>query len=124
MASTTINQQGNSSVILERTLGMPQDGPKCVPIALDFNAFDTYVLDYGQMQQRNFLSMVQTLWVDNFGNAAVLTINVPATQQRLVIPAGVQGYFTIVCPNPIKISFNSTGGTVQQVILLNFPILG
>lgn len=124
MPTSIINQQSKSSVLLERTLGMPEEGPKCIPIALDFASFDTYILDYSNMQQRAFFGLLQTLWVDNFGNGAVITITVPATQQRLVIPAGVQGYFTIVCPNPIKISINSTGGTVQQIILLNFPVLG
>jgi hypothetical protein len=119
-----ISQLANTSVTLERTLGMPAEGPKALPIALDFSANSTYVLDYTNMQQRNYFGLVQTLWVDNFGNGSTLIITIPAVAQRIVVPAGVQGYFTCICPNPIKMQFDSAGGTVQQVTLLNFPILG
>ena len=107
---------------LERTLGMPAEGPKAIPIPLDFSAFTDYAIDYSNQQKLGFLSMVQTVWVDNSLNAAVLNITIPATQQILKIPAGVQGYFTVLCPNPCKMSFNSTGGVKCQVTLLNFPI--
>ena len=118
-----INQLGQSSTPLERTLGMPEGGPRCVPITLDFAVSASYTLDYGNMQQRNFLDMVQTVWVDNFGNGQVLTITVANLGMSIQVPAGVQGFFPVLCPNPVKLAFHSTGGTVQQVILCNFPVL-
>jgi len=117
-----ISQLGNSPVVLERTLGVPAEGPKCVPLSLDFTATTLYVLDYGNLQSRNFLSMCQTLWVDNSLSATVLTITIPGTAQVLKIPAGVQGYFTCLCPNPIYITFASTGAVICQVTLCNFPV--
>jgi hypothetical protein len=120
---SNLNQTALGPVNLERTLGMPSEGPKCVPIALDFTTITELRLDYQNMQARNFLSMVQTLWVDNFASAVVMTITVPATSQVLKIPAGVQGYFPVLVPNPVKIIFQSTGAVALQVTLCNFPVL-
>lgn len=117
-------------VILERTLGMPAEGAKCIPITLDFStvAVDpatglrTFALDYSNMQQRGFLSMLQTIWVDNSLSGDVFLINVPATNQVIKIPANVQDYFTVIVPNPIKIQFQSAGASVVTVLLLNCPV--
>ncbi len=117
-----LSQTASSPVILERTLGVPPEGPKCVPLNLDFSAANFYEIDYSNMQSRAFLSMCQTLWVDNSLSATVLTIFIPGTAQTLKIPVGVQGYFTCLCPNPIHILFSSAGGVVCQVTLCNFPV--
>lgn len=122
MATKILEARNLPATLLQRTLGMPDGGPKCVPIRLDFGAFQTYTLDYSNMQNLSYLDMVQTLWVDNYGNGSILTITVNASQQVLQIPAGAQGYFPVLCPNPIKLQFDSAGGTVQQVTLINCPI--
>jgi hypothetical protein len=95
---------------------------KAVPIKLDFSATGIYTLDYSNMQALTYLDSVQTLWVDNFGNAQILKITIPSTQQVLQIAAGLQRYIPVLCANPVKMIFESTGGTVQQVTLCNFPV--
>lgn len=117
-----LSQLASSPVMLERTLGVPAEGPKCLPLTLDFAAATSYEIDYSNMQSRNFLSMCQTLWCDNSLSAVVLTIFIPGTAQTLKIPAGVQGYFTCLCPNPIHLIFSSAGAVVCQVTLCNFPV--
>ena len=111
-----------SNIALNRTLGMPDSGPKCVPIKLDFSIFPTYTIDFSNATNLGYFDAVQTVWVDNFGNAQILKITVQGSQQVLQIPAGAQGYFPCMCPNAIRMQFDSTGGTVQQVTLLNFPV--
>lgn len=101
---------------------MPEGGPLALPIRLDFSANTSYTLDYSNQTARGFMDMVQTIFVDNFGNGAILKITIQGSQQVLQIPAGTQGYFPVICPNPVRIQFDSTGGTVQSVILLNFPV--
>lgn len=108
---------------LQRTLGMPDGGPKIVPITLDFTASPSYFLDFSNQMAMGYLDMVQTLWCDNFVNTAILKITCPMSQQVLQIPAQTQGYFPILCPNPVRLQFDSTGSFVVQVTLLNFPIL-
>ena len=119
---SNIQSQIQSSVILERTLSVPPGGPKCLPINLDFAAQTSYDLDYSNQQRLGYLDMCQTLWVDNKSSAVILYITIAGSQQVLQIPAGIQGYFTCLCPNPIKMNFASAGGTVCQVTLLNFPV--
>jgi hypothetical protein len=117
-----ITQQSQRTIPLERSLGMPEGGPRCLPITLDFTAAVEIVLDYTNMQQRGFFNMVQSVWIDNSTNAAVLTISSPGSGQELKIPPLKQGYLCILVPNPIVMRFASTGGTVVQVTLLNFPV--
>ncbi len=112
----------NPAVILERTLGMPPEGPKCIPITLDFSVADTYNLDYSNMGRRGFMSMLQTVWVDNSLSGDPLNVIIVATNQTIKVPAGVQDYFGVMCPNPIKLSFYSPGAAIVQVILINHPV--
>jgi hypothetical protein len=121
-AVSAINAKELPALGLQRTLGMPPGGPKCIPIRLDFVTSATWNLDYSNEMNLGKLDMVQTLWVDNFGNGQILKITVPGSQQVLQIPAGIQGYFPVLCPNPVRITFESTGATVQQVTLINFPV--
>lgn len=107
---------------LKRAL-IPDGGSKCIPITLDFAANASYMLDLQNNQSLGYFDQCQTVWVDNQGNAQILQITIPESQQVLKIPAGVQGYFPVLCPNPIRMQFDSTGGTRQQVTLLNFPVL-
>lgn len=118
-----INQNLQTPTQLERTLGMPDNGPKMLPITLDFQNNDVQVLDLQNIQSRGFLDMVQTIWVDNTPSAAETTITVNNGGQTLRIPPGDQGYFPILCPNPVLLQFNGNGGAVPvQVILVNFPL--
>ncbi len=117
-----IPQLQNPAIIMERSLGIPANGPKCLPLTLDFAAQTVYEFDYSNMTQRGFLDMCQTLWCDNSLSAVVLTVYIPGTNQTIKVPAGVQGYFTCLCPNPMIMTFTSTGGVVCQVTLCNFPI--
>lgn len=110
------------ATVLERTLGMPAKGPKSCAVALDFATSQTWDLDYSNLGARGFLDMVQSMWVDNSLSGAVLTITIPGSNQTIKYPANTQGYITVLVPNPIKISFSSTGGVAVQVILLNFPV--
>lgn len=124
MANTVNLGAGKLSALqLQRTLGMPDGGPRIVPISLDFTASPSYFLDYSNQMALGFLDMVQTVWCDNFVNTAVLKITCPGSQQVLQIPAGTQGYFPILCPNPVRLQFDSTGAFVVQVTLLNFPVI-
>jgi hypothetical protein len=117
-----INQLTNLPVVLERTPGITVCNPRALPLTLDFAASLEYTIDYSNMQARGFFSMVQTVWVDNMASATILYITIPAVNQVLQIPANTQGYFPVLCPNPVNISFASAGGVAVQVILLNFPV--
>jgi len=119
-----ISQQSNPGIPLERSLGMPPGGPKCIPLTLDFSAATSYSVDYTNMQQRNFFDMVQSVFVDNSLSNQILTITVGAFGQVTKVPAGVQGYFPLLVPNPIKLDIACSDPVLCQVILINFPVPG
>lgn len=104
---------------------VPPEGPRTVPIRLDFGNTGEIDVDLGQLQQRGFLNMVQTIFVDMNGAPNNLLINVNGTGQQIVCKVNTQGYYTILCPNPVKISFVSTqGGPIISAFLCNSPIPG
>lgn len=101
---------------------LPPEGPRAVPLLLDFSQTQEYDLNLQNMQSRNFLSMVQSVFVDNSNNASPLSIAFPNTGQTIKLAPGRQGYFVVLCPNPSSVSFISAGGVVVTVFLLNYPV--
>jgi len=92
-------------------------------MTLDFTAKDFYSLDYSQQGALGKFSMVQTLFIDTSTSAVNLTVDCPTSQQTLKIKAGTQGYYPILCPNPIRLIFTCVGGPADvKVELLNFPV--
>jgi hypothetical protein len=54
---------------------VPQDGPKGIPILLDFSgAVTEYDLDMTIPQQQNRISQVQTVYIDASGSTAGMTV--------------------------------------------------
>lgn len=121
--ASNILASGMSFVTLERTLGMPQGGPKCIPVLLDFTVQDSYSIDLSNLGIRSFIDMVQTVFVDLSTSAIGMTVDCPTSRQTLKIKPGTQGYYPILCPNPIKLTFTCVGGPADaKVELLNFPV--
>jgi Domain of unknown function (DUF1859). len=102
---------------------VPPEGAKAVPIALDFTATDEQTLDLSNFIQRNFISMVQSVYVDNKDNNAALDIIIGAGGQKVTTAPGHQCYKMLNCPNPAKFTFRSTGGIVVNIQLMNFPVV-
>lgn len=122
---TGFNSPQSRVVNLERTLGMPDDGPKCVPIVLDFTVKASYALDFSTLINRAFISMVQTLFVDASTSGVDVTIDVPGSGQTLKIKSGTQGYYPVLMPNPVKFTATCSGGPSDvKLQLMNFPVNG
>lgn len=101
---------------------IPKEGPKCVPIGLDFSAQNTYNIDFTMLQQRGFLSEIQAVFIDNFSNAQPVTLTVNGTNQRVVCPPLSQGIFPLFCPNPPRFVAQTTGMVAVGMQFLNVPI--
>lgn len=121
---STINQNAKTPVILERGLGMPPQGPRSLTLWLDFATVVSYDFDYQNMNARNFMSMIQSVFVDNSLNASALSITINGTNQVIKVRANSQGYYTVLVPNPPKMTFATVGAVMVQVILCNFPVPG
>jgi hypothetical protein len=116
----SLNQQVTSYFSVQG-LTVPPEGPRAIPLVLDFSATNEYDLNLQNMVQRNFVSQIQAIWFDNSNNGSSLTIKIPGLQ-NVIVGAGRQGYINVLCPNPPVLSFISGGGILVYVDLLNYPV--
>lgn len=105
---------------------VPQEGPKGIPILLDFTgAVTEYDLDMTIPQQQNRISMVQTVYIDASASTAGMTIVVQGTNQRVTVKGKTQGYYPVAVPNEPKFQFLGTANdALIPIILFNVPIAG
>jgi hypothetical protein len=118
-----INQQ-QLQVLLVNNQIVPNEGPKAVPLFLNFAAATDFTLDMTEFQERKFLEMVQTIYVDCSLSASDLTVTFGKSNQKIVAKAGTQGYYPVLVPNFTSIDFSSAGGVLIPVFLVNVPIPG
>jgi len=119
---SNINQLAQASIPVYNAQ-VPQEGPKVIPLRLDFSAADEYDIDLKPLTDRDFISMVQTLFVDTTGCMNNLTITVSLTGQTITIVPNRQGYYPVLVPNPARIAISTTSGPASlPVILCNMPI--
>ncbi len=103
-------------------LEVPCEGPRCLPLRLDFSLDVEYQINLQNTEALKQFSMVQSLFIDNSGNGNSLTISNPLTGQSITTGANKQAYKNVLCPNPAQLNFLSNGGVVCKVHLLNFPV--
>jgi hypothetical protein len=117
-----LNQQSLSTQSVNAQK-IPDEGPKSIALSLDFSQATQYTLDLQNLIQRNFISMIQGIFLDNSANPATLSVQFAGTGQTIKIAPNRQGYRIVLCPNPVNsIAFTSTGGVPVSVNLLNFPV--
>jgi hypothetical protein len=100
----------------------PAEGPKALPVSLDFAALPLYTLDFGHQQTTQQFSVFQSIYIDNSRNGSSITMIVQGTGQVITCPASSQGYFAVLCQNPISLQFTTAGNVIVPVFLCNFPI--
>lgn len=113
-------------VTLPHNQTVPAEGPKAVPVRLDFSgAIASYSLDGTLLEQLHLLSMIQTIYIDMSNNPNSLTVVVDNGGQVIQAKGNTQGYYPILVPNPMKLIFRSSANTkIVPVFLLNIPIAG
>ena len=101
---------------------VPKEGPKAIPLVLDFTATQSYQVDLTQQQQAAKISFIQGAFIDNSANPQPLVIATGNSQQNLVIPGYSQAYVPLLLPNPPTFVASTTGGVVVSIIALNIPM--
>lgn len=102
---------------------IPKEGPKAVPIRLDFSAADTYTLDLGNRQHLGAIQLIQSIFVDTSLVDVNLTVLFNGANQLITIKGRTNGYYTVLAANPVNFIFTCpAGGAVVTVALLNFPV--
>jgi hypothetical protein len=102
--------------------GATKKGPMSLPFKLDFTATNILTIDFTGLELQEFLEVVQTIFVDNSLNTAVLIITCSNTGQIITFPAKSCGYVPVLQPIPGTIDIFTTGAIVINIQLLNFHI--
>jgi hypothetical protein len=118
-----INQQQVQILPIQNQQLVGDKGGLAAFLLLDFTVTPEWDLDLQQIQGTNQLDLCQTLFIDASQAGADFQAFVPGSQQIIVAKAGTQGYYNVICPNPIKMQFTCAGGQVR-VHVLNVAIPG
>lgn len=101
---------------------IPKEGPKTVPMRLDFTAAQAIEVDLSQQNELTQISFVQTLYIDNSDNGSSLTVIIQGTQQRIKIAPGEQIYVPVLAGLPNKFTFGTVGAVIVPVYFINVPM--
>ncbi len=103
---------------------IPREGPKSIPVALDFSAQGAYDVDLQIQMATAKIQLIQTVFVDNRSGTTPLTISVNQSREVLSIPPRSQGYLPILAPSPFRalISCADTSNSNALVYFCNFPV--
>lgn len=89
----------------------PSNGPKVIPCTLPFStsASNTITVDLGPTLNLETKEFIQTIYADNSDNPKDLIITADVTRQRLIWPAGSQGYLPVLSVHPARFTCLSNG---------------
>lgn len=118
-----INQEQIQIFPIKNQLVSSQKGPLAAFILMDFTSTPEYDLDMQQVQATAQFDLCQTVYIDASLAGADFSVFIPGSQQFITAKAGTQGYYNVVCPNPIKMQFTCAGGQVRAH-LINVAIPG
>jgi hypothetical protein len=118
---TPVSSNGANAIAIGNAVN-PKEGPKAIPYNLDFSVQTAYSINILYLYQQNIISVIQVIYVDNSQNVDAVTILVSQTSQRIIVPAGDEGYFPILCPTNGVITVSSGGGVQVPLFLINVPM--
>ena len=119
-----LNQQQIQFFPIQNQQIVGKKGPLAARLVLDFSQQSQYNLDMQNAQSLNQFDLCQTIFVDNSAGGSAVMITIAGSSQVIVVKSGTQGYFNVICPNPINISFQSAGGQVVTIFLIDVAIPG
>lgn len=119
---------GNVAFCMLNNQVIPDEGPKEIPLVLDFSASngDPILVDLTLFGQDGRFSMLQSIFMDLSQSPNDVQVTIDISNQRIVAKTKTQGYYSVLAPNPIKLKFESLqGGLIAvPVALINVPIPG
>lgn len=111
------------AVYTTQNLLVPSEGPRAIPLLLDFSLSESYSLNLQNSQELFRVTMIQGIFIDNAKSATNVLVSCPVTGQVIVVAPGHQAYKTLFCPYPSQINFFSASGIVLKFQLTNFPVV-
>lgn len=104
-------------------MSLPSEGPRVVPYNVDFTTEIQAELDLTQLINDGWVSFISGAWIDNLDNTQDVTLICDATYQRVIIPAGTQGWYSLLSANPPRYRISqSAASTYVRILFVNFPV--
>ncbi|MGI0012236.1 MAG: DUF1859 domain-containing protein [Nitrososphaera sp.] len=99
-----------------------EDGARVLPLVFDFSS-DT-VQEFSMPLSDVGLFSVQTVYIDNGGNANAVTLTIRGTNQRIIVSPNSQGYYALLAsPQALDIIVEATAGIVR-FHFINIAMIG
>ena len=132
-SNLNIDSRATQNVALDNQQ-IPKEGGKALAIPiLDFSQANQFFMDAELLGSLGFMSMVQTAFIDMSTSDIPMQVTINGSQQIIVAKGRTQGYYPIMAPNPVKLTFSCPGGPGLdpttgrigiRVWLVNVPIAG
>jgi len=105
---------------------LPDEGPKAIPLLLDFTTILSYSINLLDLIQQGKISMLQTIFVDlSDPLLSNVKVDMGGAIQCLVAKAQTQGYYNALVQNPPILTFTAAGaGGIAKIALINVHIPG
>lgn len=101
---------------------MPPEGPKAVPVNLDFTSAGTLLVDFTLPMLQKRISAIQTLSVRNWLNSASISFTVQGIPEPFDIPAYTDVVMPVPAANLTKFIFTTTSSLIIPVTFFNVPL--
>lgn len=106
-------------------LSQPFDGSRAIAVALDFTNVSSLALDLVSEMLDGKIENIQSIYIDNADNSAVLDLTLfgAPIPQRIRAQANSQGWYPISWPvNSARFRAQSNSGAIVNVIFANFAM--
>jgi hypothetical protein len=102
---------------------VPAEGPRMVSYVADFPLAASFEVDMTLSQSQQYMSVVQTLFIDASQATAPVSVSVEGTKLTIELEAGSQGFFPLLVPTTgAKFLIASASTQPVTVIFVNVPI--
>lgn len=104
---------------------MPKEGPRAIPLQLDFAQSAQYKIDLSLATMEAKISVIQSIWIDNTQCSDITTVVVNpsgAVTQTIRAPAYSQGWYPVVASNRPVLTVACPQTVNVAVTLFNVPM--
>jgi hypothetical protein len=105
---------------------VPCEGFRSVRAPLQFNTLGVTSIDADltYFNEQNLFESIQTIYLDNQSNNAIVNITISGSLQVIPFPALSAGFVNVFAPANASINFSTTGNVDLTAFLLNFYFPG
>lgn len=100
----------------------PEENPRAIRGFITLEAAVSQDVNLGSELDREWLSNVQTIKIDNSDGANAVSLITSKTRDRIICPAGAIGYFPFLLGDDSIITFLRADAGLLPIFLINMPM--